>query len=130
MSTVIDEIVRYRSPLHQVSFHAASDVKLGGVKIPEGDRVIAFLGSANRDPRQFDDPDTFIPDRKPNHHIGFLDGPQFCLGAPFARMEGKVAFLEFFDRFEAIDLDMAAAKPSLNPQEYSFRSVPITVERS
>lgn len=127
METVIDEVLRYRSPINQLKFVSLQNQDIGGVTIPEGKTVIGWLGSANRDPRQFDDPDTFVPDRRPNRHLAFSDGPHFCLGAALARMEGKVALLEMFDRFEDLDTHLEESEPAHNPMEHGFLSLPVTV---
>lgn len=70
-------------------------VDVDGVTIPAGKRVLAMIGSANRDPRAFSEPDRFDTARQPNPHIAFGHGIHFCIGAPLSRLEGRVALTEF-----------------------------------
>jgi cytochrome P450 len=105
-ATAIEEIVRASSPVTFMRRTATGDVTLGGHDLVEGDRVIMFYGAANRDPRQFDDPETFDVRRHPNPHVGFGGpGPHFCLGAHLARRELAVVFRELFRRLP--DLEVA-----------------------
>lgn len=64
--------------------------------------IMIWYGAANRDPRQFDDPDVFDARRQRNAHLGFGRGIHFCLGAPLARMEGRIALNALFDRFSRL----------------------------
>ncbi|WP_461146126.1 cytochrome P450, partial [Salinifilum aidingensis] len=75
------------------------EARLGGVTIPADQMVMIWLAAANRDPRQFPDPGVFDPGRDPNPHLGFGRGIHFCLGAPLARLEGRVALDILLDRF-------------------------------
>jgi methyl-branched lipid omega-hydroxylase len=78
---------------------------MSGKELVEGDRVIMFYGAANRDPRAFDDPETFNVRRHPNNHLGFGGpGPHFCLGAHLARREVSVAFRQLFARLPDIEV--------------------------
>jgi cytochrome P450 len=70
---------------------AAEDVAIDGVKIARGDRLFLMINAANRDPRQFDDPDRLDVAREPNRHVAFGAGIHFCVGAPLARLEAQIA---------------------------------------
>jgi cytochrome P450 len=70
---------------------ATEDVELAGTRIPKGSYVVPLLGSANRDERQFPNPDQFDLARSPQGHVGFGFGKHFCLGASLARLETRVA---------------------------------------
>ncbi|HEY1558397.1 MAG TPA: cytochrome P450, partial [Kofleriaceae bacterium] len=85
----IEELVRYVSPAIQMRRTASCNTELAGKSIKEGDKVVVFYPSANRDETKFSDPDRFVVDRSPNEHIGFGYGTHFCLGAPLARSEAK-----------------------------------------
>lgn len=87
----IEEILRYYAPFAATFRRATRDVEIAGVTIAKNDRVLPLMASANRDERQFDQPDEFIIDRDPNRHLSFGMGIHYCLGAPLARMEGAVA---------------------------------------
>ena len=95
LPTACEEILRYDSPVQGLSRVATRDVKLGGCEIPKGARVHMLFAAANRDPREFDDPETFDITRTPNRHLAFSFGIHFCLGASLARMELQIGLAEF-----------------------------------
>ena len=102
-ATGVDEIVRWGSPVIWMRRTVASDTVLGGVELVEGDKVIMFYNSANRDEDVFADPFTFDVRRDPNPHIGFgAAGPHFCLGAHLARQEIDVMYRHLFERLPDI----------------------------
>jgi cytochrome P450 len=108
-STGVDEIVRWGSPVIWMRRTVAQDTVLGHVEMVEGDKVIMFYNSANRDEDIFADPFTFDVRRDPNPHIGFgAAGPHFCLGAHLARQEIDVMFRHLFERLPDIE---AAGEP-------------------
>ncbi len=95
--TAVEEIVRCATPVIHFRRTATADTRVGEVEIAEGDKVVMWYESANRDPRAFDRPDEFDVTRTPNEHIGFgAGGPHFCLGANLARREIRVMFEELF----------------------------------
>lgn len=85
----VEEILRYEAPIQRRVRYATQDLSIGDVQIRTGDVVIALIGSANRDPDHFPDPDDFMIDRQPNRHLSFGAGPHFCLGSELARMEAQ-----------------------------------------
>ncbi|MEO8548617.1 MAG: cytochrome P450, partial [Kofleriaceae bacterium] len=89
LDTAIEEILRFESPVIQFRRTAVHDVELGGASIKEGDKVVVYFPSANRDEAVFADPDRFDIRRSPNDHLAFGYGTHFCLGAPLARLETK-----------------------------------------
>jgi cytochrome P450 len=97
---MIEEVMRYRSPLVWVDRRALRDVELGGLRIPKGSLVSASLVSTMRDEAEFADPDVFDPTRKQSRHLAFGKGIHFCLGAPLARQEVRIALTALLDRFE------------------------------
>ena len=102
-ATGVDEIVRWGSPVIWMRRTVASDTVLGDVELVEGDKVIMFYNSANRDEDVFADPFTFDVRRDPNPHIGFgAAGPHFCLGAHLARQEIDVMYRHLFERLPDI----------------------------
>jgi cytochrome P450 len=103
-ATGVDEVVRWGSPVIWMRRTVASDTVLGDVELVEGDKVIMFYNSANRDEDVFADPFTFDVRRDPNPHIGFgAAGPHFCLGAHLARQEIDVMFRHLFERLPDIE---------------------------
>lgn len=104
LPTAIEEVVRFRSPVQRFSRMASQDTEIDGRQIKAGQRIFCWVGAANRDAAQFPDPETFSIRRTPNRHLGFGHGIHFCLGAPLARLEAKIAFERMFTRFSDIQL--------------------------
>ena len=100
----IDEIVRYVTPVNHMVRTAAEDYSLGGSQIREGDKLVLFYASANRDEEIFDAPDVLRIDRDPNRHLGFGIGEHYCIGANLARMTSGTLFRELVGRIEQIEL--------------------------
>ncbi|ALG08367.1 cytochrome P450 [Kibdelosporangium phytohabitans] len=93
-STAVEEGLRWASPANHFMRHATQDMTLHGVQIKEGDAVVAWLGSANRDEQVFPDPFRFDTARSPNRHVAFGFGPHYCIGAPLARIALRMLFTE------------------------------------
>jgi cytochrome P450 len=83
---------------------AARDTEVGGQKIREGDYLLLFYASANRDEAVFEDPFRFRIDREPNPHVGFGHGEHFCLGSHLARRSQRALFAELARRLEHVEL--------------------------
>lgn len=98
----IEEILRYRSPVRLLMRETTREVELSGQRIPAGERVMVWLASADRDEEQFPDPDTFDIRRTPNRHLAFGYGIHFCLGAPLARLEARIALERMLARWTNI----------------------------
>jgi cholest-4-en-3-one 26-monooxygenase len=106
LPSAIEEMLRYVSPVMHFRRQATSEVMIGEQKIAEGDKVIFWHISANRDETVFADPDRFDIGRNPNNHMAFGGGgPHFCLGANLARMEIRVMYDRLLDRMPDIRLD-------------------------
>jgi cholest-4-en-3-one 26-monooxygenase len=129
LPTAIEELLRYVTPVMYFSRQAATDTEVGGVPIPEGDRVVLSYVSANRDERAFDDPDGLDVTRTPNDHVAFgAGGPHFCLGASLARIEARVMFESILTKFHGLRAD---GDPATMPRVRSnlidgFAELPIT----
>jgi len=105
MSLAVEELVRWASPVYHFRRTATRDVELDGAQIREGDKVIMWFASGNRDESVFDDPYTLDLTRSPNHHITFGNGgPHFCLGSALARMEITLMFEALLPRIKSIEL--------------------------
>jgi len=100
----VEETLRMQPPLHWIGRRVGRATELRGVELPEDAEVQIVIAAANRDPEQFPDPDTFRVDRHPNRHLSLGFGPHFCLGAPLARLEGKIVLETLLDRFDELTL--------------------------
>jgi cytochrome P450 len=101
----IEELLRYTAPVPHATFRVTTDaVTLGGVEIPARQQVLVCLAGANRDPDVRDDPTVLDVTRPPRAHLGFGHGIHFCLGAPLARLEARVAFEVLLRRYPNIRL--------------------------
>ncbi|MGH8933938.1 MAG: cytochrome P450 [Egibacteraceae bacterium] len=103
--TAIEESLRFFTPFALNARATTAEVDLGGHRVPADRLLMIWLGAANRDERQFTHPDVFDPTRDPNPHLGFGRGIHFCLGAPLARLEGRVALNILLDRFPVLRTD-------------------------
>jgi cytochrome P450 len=100
---MLEEVLRLESPAQYQPRYATQDTELGGVPIPKGSCLLILYAAANRDPERFTCPDKFRIDRdNVQKHVGWGHGAHFCLGAPLARAEGRIAFERLFDRLEDI----------------------------
>jgi cytochrome P450 len=103
-ASAVEEYLRYDGPSGALARVAAADLEMGGKTIREGQRVFAFMNSANRDPEAFDDPERFDIGRAQNPHVTFGHGIHFCLGAPLARLEAEIAVSRLAERLPQIRL--------------------------
>jgi len=101
----IEEVFRYTSPSQYQGRVTTRDVEWYGTTVPKGERILLLTGSANRDEREFPDPDRFDVTRRPEQHLGFGYGVHFCHGASLARLESRVALEEFSKRFPRYAVD-------------------------
>ena len=126
----VEEVLRFTSPLEIASVRLArEDVAFGSVIVRAGELVAGVLGSANRDERQFPDPDAVDIARDPNRHLALGQGPHFCLGAPLARLEGRIALTTLLRRFP--DWRLAQPAESLrwrkSPVLRGLQALPVTL---
>ena len=115
LDTAIEEVLRFSSPLQGTKpAYATQAITIRGVTIPRGAMVAPLLGAANRDPAVFANPDEFDIARTPNKHLGFGQGIHYCLGAPLARLETRLALKNLLARFP--ELRLAVAPEALKRQ--------------
>src|SRR5690606_622249 len=101
--SALEEVLRYNSPVQATLRRPTRDVELSGKPIPQGTPVLVWLAAANRDPAQFAEPLRFVVTRTPNRHLAFGMGIHFCLGAPLARLEARVAVEELLKRVKGFE---------------------------
>ena len=94
----VEESLRFDPPVLGLFRSTTDDVTMHGETIPEGAKVLMLYAAANRDPQEYPDPDTFSLDRPQQRHLGFGLGVHFCLGAPLARLEGRIALRTLIER--------------------------------
>jgi cytochrome P450 len=113
--TAIEEIVRWATPVIHMRRTCTRDTELGGQAMKEGDKVVLFYSSANRDEKVFADPHQFDLARTPNEHVGFGGpGPHFCLGANLARREIRVMFDRILHRLPDLEITGPPARLQSN----------------
>jgi cytochrome P450 len=125
---IIEEALRFRGPTSGVVRITREEVVLEGQTIPAGSRVLALVASANHDPRVFDDPDTFIPDRNPKHLFSFGRGVHRCIGEPLARLESRIAIPALYRRFPDLRVDPERPPvPNPSPMIHGCLELPVRV---
>ena len=126
--TAIEEILRFLPPVWFLFRQTKTDVELAGQHIPANQMVLTWTASANRDPARFPEPDRFDIQREPNRHLAFGHGIHFCVGAPLARLEAKIALqmmlqqLKNLQRVEGVPIMVRAGIV------FVIRSLPVTFQ--
>jgi len=116
IKSAVEELLRYASPVETgTERFAREDVTIGSVTIPRGALVLVALASADRDERQFENPDTLDIKRESSKHLAFGQGVHYCLGAPLARLEGQIAISTLIRRFPELRLEVAPAELRWKP---------------
>ena len=108
IDATVEEILRFDPPLHMFTRWVYEDLEIGRSPLRRGDRIGLLLGAANRDPEMWVDPDRFDPNRHLKPHVAFGAGRHFCVGAPLARLELRIALQVLFARLPGLRL---AASP-------------------
>lgn len=104
LGNAVEELLRYDSPVQYTERVALHDLTIGDHRIAAGATVQLFLGAANRDPQRYPDPDTLDVQRTDVRHLAFAHGAHFCLGAPLARLEARIAIGALLDRLPQLAL--------------------------
>ncbi|WP_367132661.1 cytochrome P450 [Saccharothrix sp. HUAS TT1] len=125
----IEESLRLLTPFAAVARVTNGPQVLGGVEVPADQMLLLWIGAANRDPRRFADPDAFDLARDPGPHLGFGRGVHFCLGAPLARLEGRIALNVLLDRFPRLRADPDRRPVFMpSPNLTGVRSLPLLTD--
>ena len=121
---VVEESLRYVSPIQGLYRTALTDYDVGEATIPAGERVLLAFGAANRDPRRYPEPDRFLVDREASDHLAFGTGIHFCLGAQLARLEAAVFLEQLVERAARVEL---AGEPvwTGNPSLRGLAALPV-----
>ncbi|MEE3852969.1 cytochrome P450 [Gordonia sp. LSe1-13] len=122
--TAFDEAVRWESPVQTFFRTATNDIHIGDVVIPDGEKILMFLGAANRDPRRWAQPDEFDLYRDPSGHVGFGMGIHQCVGQHVARLESEALLSALAKRVSKIELT-GTPQRHLNNTLRSWRSIPL-----
>jgi cytochrome P450 len=125
--SAVEELLRFESPVQFTARVLKENLEICGQKIPRNFTILCMLGAANRDPKQFKDPDQLNLKRLNNQHLAFSAGPHFCIGNQLARLEGQVALLKLVQHFPQMKL--AGPKPEFGGT-FGFRglkSLPLTL---
>jgi 4-methoxybenzoate monooxygenase (O-demethylating) len=121
-----EEAVRFESPVQTFFRTTTRDVELGGAPIGEGEKVLMFLGAANRDPRRWDQPDSYDINRRTSGHVGFGSGIHMCVGQLVARLEGEVILSALARRVARIEIT-GEPKRRFNNTLRGLDSLPVTI---
>lgn len=120
-----EEAVRFESPVQTFFRTTTRDVELAGHHIGEGEKILMFLGSANRDPRHWDDPNSYDITRRTSGHVGFGSGIHMCVGQLVARLEGEVMLTALAERVSKIEIS-GEPKRRYNNTLRGLDSLPVT----
>ncbi|MGC1192543.1 MAG: cytochrome P450 [Candidatus Binatus sp.] len=126
----IEEMLRYDGPVQSTVRFIKEPVRVGGTEIRAGALAMMIVAAANRDSAQFKNPEKFDLTRDPNEHVAFGEGIHFCIGAPLARMEARVAFEAMLERFPLLRLKDPAMKPAYKGSYFlrGLESLPMAID--
>ena len=125
----VEELLRYDSPVQTDGRTVLEEMELEGKKLRPGQRMVLLIGSANRDARVYDRPNRLDITRDESPHISFGRGIHHCVGAPLARMEGRIVFRALVEKFAAIRLAETQPRFKNNIVLRGLETLPVTVER-
>jgi cytochrome P450 len=127
LANAVDELLRFEAPSPIQSRWVSRDVEVHGQVVPRGSRMALLNGSADRDERQFRDPDVFDVTRAIDRHLGLGYGTHFCVGAALARLEGRVALGETLRRYPSWTVDESRLERVHTSTVRGYTSVPFQV---
>ena len=121
-----EEVIRFMSPVQTFFRTTTREVDMAGVRIPSDEKVLLFLAAANRDPREWDDPERFDIRRRAVGHVGFGYGIHMCVGQMVARLEAEILLTALVKRITSVSL-AGAPERRLNNTLYGLDRLPVTV---
>jgi cytochrome P450 len=121
----VEEVLRWSSPAQYAVRTITRDVEWYGRTVPAGERILLLVGAANRDEREYPDPDRFDIGRGVPTQLGFGQGVHYCIGASLARLESRVALEEFAKRFPRYTVDLASCRRVHMSNVHGYESIPI-----
>jgi cytochrome P450 len=127
IGNAVEELLRYEAPSPVQFRWVARDVELHGSVVPGGSKLALLNGSADRDDRHFDDPDSFDVRREIDRHLAFGYGAHFCIGAALARLEGRVALTETLRRFPTWEIDESGLERVHTSTVRGYSKLPMVV---
>lgn len=127
IGTAVEELLRFDPPVQLTGRLALEDIPLGGTVLKQGEQGVILIGAVNRDPAQFPDPQRLDITRQENRHLAFGMGVHFCLGAPLARMEGRIALGQLAARTKTLELAVADPPYKENLTLRGLAALPVTM---
>jgi cytochrome P450 len=127
-TTAFEEMLRYCAPAQWFSRTVKEPITIAGQQLGVGHRIFPLLMSANRDEREFDQPDEFRWDRPIARHLAFGQGKVFCIGTHVARLEGRILLEELLARVPEYEVDMDQAERPPSSFQWGWRTVPLVVK--
>jgi pimeloyl-[acyl-carrier protein] synthase len=127
LDAAIDEILRYDNPVQITYRSALEDAEIKGQLIHKGDLVNSILGSANRDPERFTNPNEFDITRNEGRHLGFGLGIHYCIGAPLGRLEATIIFETILRRFPNLQLKTENLEWQEHPIFRGLKALPVSL---
>ena len=124
----IEELLRFEPPAAHIGRYVARDVEVHGRLVPEGAAMIFLTGAANRDPREFADPNRFDIFRERRPHLTFGFGHHVCLGNALARAEGRIVLDEVLNRFAGWEVDLGNARLASASTVRGWETLPVVVK--
>lgn len=127
----VEEFLRFDGPVNMSTIrHTSEPVTIAGVDIPQGEFVFIALVAANRDPDRYLSPDDLELERDTTGHLAFGHGIHFCVGAPLARLEARIAFSALLSRFPKLRLSAAAEQLAWHPSTliHALRQLPVQLD--
>jgi cytochrome P450 len=125
--SAVEEILRYESPVQFTARVLKEDIEVCGQRIPKRWSILCMLGAANRDPKQFKEPNELNLKRLNNQHLAFSAGPHFCIGNQLARLEGQISLLNLVRRFPEMKLTGPRPEWAATFGFRGLKSLPVTL---